>query len=255
MNDEIKAKAANRVTFDIFLPGETVDLCAPSDDDWVLDQWYRWFNKGDITKYLAQGVYPNTRTTQKAYYDALLSNTSRIALLIKPKKHDRFVGVASLSSINLSMRQCDFAMVIGEKLSDADSLFYGIESKCLMTEHAFESLGVERINSTQVTELVRWQRWQILFGYQVEGLLRKKSRKGNKVYDVLTSSCLLEDYLKIKDLRGGNLWPGKKMMFELLKKLPSETLIDEIMGWLPEKQQAYFDSITFNLEEYQNDRC
>jgi len=249
MKDGLEQPNATPRIFDVFLGGETVDLCAPSDDDWVLDQWYHWFNKADITEYLAQGVYPNTRATQKAYYNALISDTSRIALLIKPKKHDRFVGVASLSSINPVMRQCNFAMVIGKKMSDADSLFYGIESKCLMTEHAFEKVGVERINSTQVAELVRWQRWQILFGYQIEGLLRKKSRKGNKVYDVLASSCLLEDYLKIKDLRGGNLWPGKKVMFELLKKLSKETLIDEIMAWLPEKQRAYFDSITFNLEE------
>lgn len=247
MNDEMKVKPAKRVAFDIFLAGETVDLCAPSDDDWVLDQWYRWFNKADITKYLAQGVYPTTRASQKAYYDALISNTSRIALLIKPKKYDRFVGVASLSSIDPVKRQCDFAMVIGEKMSDGDSLFYGIESKCLMTEHAFENLGVERINSTQVIELVQWQRWQILLGYQIEGLLRNKFRKGKNVYDILVSSCLLEDYLKIKQLRGGKFWPGKKVMFELLKRLPRVTLVDEIMAWLPEKQQAYFESITFNL--------
>ena len=249
MADELKSRTANGETFDVFLAGETVDLCAPSGNDWVLDQWYRWFNKADITKYLAQGVYPNTRELQKAYYDSLISNTSRIVLLIRPKKHDRFVGVASLSSIDRVMRQCDYAMVIGEKMNDGDALFYGMESKCMMTEHAFESLGIERINSTQVTELVRWQRWQILFGYQVEGFLRKKFRKGRNVSDVLISSCLLDDYKKIKNLRGGKFWPGKKAIFELLKQLPKETLIDEVMAWLPEKQDAYFETITFNLAE------
>ncbi|RJR40148.1 MAG: N-acetyltransferase [Desulfobacteraceae bacterium] len=237
--------------FDVFLRGETVDLCAPSDDDWVIEQWYRWFNKPDITKYLAQGVYPNTFKLQKTYYDNLINSGSRIALLIKPKKHDHFVGVASLSSIDTARRQCDFAMVIGEKMNDGDSLFYGIESKCLMTEHAFENLGVERINSSQAAELVVWQRWQILFGYQIEGLQRK-TRKGGKTYDVLLSSCLLEDYLKIMELRGGKLWPGKKAMFELLKRLPSVTLIDELMAWLPKKQRAYFDSITFHLDVAKN---
>lgn len=248
MSDEIDPIPADSKNFDVFLSGETVDLCAPSEDTWVLDQWYRWFNKAEITKYLAQGVYPNTRKTQQVYCEALTNNTSRIALLIKPKQHDLFVGVASLSSIDPVMRQCDFAMVIGERLSGGDSLFYGMESKCLMTEHAFENLGVERINSTQVVKLLRWQRWQILFGYQIEGLLRKKFRKGQKVYDVLASSCLLEDYEKIKDLRNGKLWPGRAVMFELLKKLPEVALINELMNWLPEKQQAYFDSVTFNLE-------
>ena len=113
MNDKITKMPTDPKNFDVFLTGETVDLCAPSDDTWVLDQWYRWFNKAEITKYLVQGVYPSTRKTQKAYYDTLISNPSRLALLIKPKQHDLFVGVASLSSIDPVMRQCDFAMVIG----------------------------------------------------------------------------------------------------------------------------------------------
>lgn len=245
MTDKIETIPAATQNFDVFLSGETVDLCAPSDDAWALDQWYKWFNKPEITKYLVQGVYPNTKKAQKTYLDAIAQNPSRIVLLIKPKKHDYFIGVASLSSIDPVMRQCDFAMVIGEQTSGGDSLFYGMETKCLMTEHAFENVGVERINSTQAAELIRWQRWQILFGYQIEGLLRRKFRKGRMVYDTLASSCLLDDYLKIKELRDGIFWPGKASMFELLKKLPKETLIDELIAWLPQKQQAYMNSITF----------
>lgn len=248
MKNDIKTTPADPKSFDVFLSGETVDLCVPSNDVWTLDQWYRWFNKSEITKYLVQGIYPNTRKAQKAYLEALTGNPSRIALLIKPKKHDHFIGVASLSSIDPVTRQCDFAMVIGERTSSGDSLFYGMETKSLMTEHAFESVGVERINSTQVAELIRWQRWQILFGYQIEGVLRNKFRKGREVYDVLASSCILEDYLRIKSIRGGIFWPGKAQMFELLKWLPSTTLIDQIVTLLPQKQKAYMDSITFNLD-------
>lgn len=247
MSDIVKKNPIAQKNFDVFLAGETVDLCAISDDDWVLDQWYRWFNKPEITKYLSQGVYPNSRKKQKDYYDLLVGSTTRLALLIKPKKHDFYIGIASLSSIDPVMRQCDFAMVIGEKVSDADSLFYGMESKCLLTEHAFENLGVERINSTQAAELLRWQRWQILFGYQIEGLLRRKFRKGKNVYDVLASSCLLEDYKKIRELRGGVFWPGKEAIFELMKMLPKVTLIDELMAWLPEKQREYYNATIFHL--------
>lgn len=247
MSDIVKRNPIAQKNFDVFLAGETVDLCAISDDDWVLDQWYRWFNKPEITKYLSQGVYPNSRKKQKDYYDLLVGSTTRLALLIKPKKHDFYIGVASLSSIDPVLRQCDFAMVIGEKINDADSLFYGMESKSLLTEHAFENLGVERINSTQAAELLRWQRWQILFGYQIEGLLRKKFRKGQNVYDVLASSCLLEDYRKIRELRGGVFWPGKAAIFELMKMLPKVTLIDELMAWLPEKQREYYNSTIFHL--------
>jgi len=237
------------VEYDIFIEGETIDLCAPTDDEWVLNQWYKWFNQDDTTKYLVQGVYPNTRNIQKAYYESLIRDDSRIALLIKPKNHDGFVGIASLSYINHVQRQCDFAMVIGKKLSDSDSIFYGLEAKCRMTQHAIEKLGVERINSTQAIDLVRWQNWQILFGYQIEGVLRNKFRKGRKVYDVLTSSCILEDYEKLITLRGDDLWPGKSKIFELLKKLPKKTLIDELVEWLPNNQEKYWDQIMKLVED------
>lgn len=229
--------------YDVFIEGETIDLCVPSDDEWVLDQWFRWFNKDEITTYLAQGVYPNTRKSQKVFYDTLGNNSSRVALLIKPKSIDGFIGVASLSAIDYVHRQCDFAMVIGERLSNSDSIFYGLEAKCRLTQHAMDKMGMERINGTQAIDLVRWQNWQILFGYQIEGLMRNKFRKGRKVYDVLISSCILEDYEKLLDLRGGDLWPGKSKMFELLKRMPRKTLIDELREWLPAKQQEYWQSV------------
>jgi len=246
-HSEVLAQMNSR-KFDIFIAGETIDLCAISDEPWVIDQWYSWFNKPEITRYVSQGAFPSTRSTQKAYFDSIDGSTSRIALLIKPKKHDYFIGVASISSIDHVMRQCDFAMIIGERIGGADSLFFAMEAKSRMTEHAFENLGVERVNSGQVIELQQWQRWQILFGFQIEGVLRKKFRKGHKVYDVLTSSCLLEDYLKIRELRGGVFWPGKKAMFELMKKIPEVGLIEELVEWLPLKQQQYFNSTKFSLD-------
>ena len=166
--------------------------------------------------------------------------------MIKPKKSNYFVGVASLSSIDFIQRQCDFAMVIGKQDNSHDSMFYAMEAKCRITEHAFEAFGVERINSGQVIELIKWQRWQILFGYQIEGILRKKFRKGNKVLDVMMSSCLIEDYLRLKKVRNNSLWPGKKKMFELLKEIPSETMIDSLINWFNsevEKNWEFLKSI------------
>ena len=231
----------------IFLAGELVDLCAISSDSKTLKKWSSWFNKREITKFISQGVYPSNEETQKEYLNHILKDRTRITVLIKPKKKEEFVGVASLSLIDLASKECHFSMVIGERTAEPGSLFYGMETKSLLTEHAFEVLGVERINSGQVVDLIEWQRWQILFGYQIEGLLRNHFRKGYKVYDVLMSSCLLEDYLKIKKVRRGNFWPGKKKMFELIKQLPEKTLIDDLIEWLPNQQKKYFNSVTFDF--------
>jgi RimJ/RimL family protein N-acetyltransferase len=229
--------------FDVFIPGEVVDLCAPSDAPWVLDQWYRWFNDPRVTRYLAQGAFPNTLAAQRQFLHDAVSTGDRLVVLIRPKGADRFVGVASLSAINHVQRQCDYAMVIGEQVSVADSLFYALETKARLTAHAFEVLGSERINSSQAIELIRWQRWQILLGYQIEGMLRERFRKGHDAHHVLASSCLLRDYLELKELRGGHIWPGKARMFELLKGVPRHTLLDELVEWLPGRQREYWDTV------------
>ena len=169
--------------------------------------------------------------------------------MIKPKGYDGFIGVVSLSSIDLVHRQCDIAMVIGERLNTAGSLFYGLEAKALMTQHAIQTVGLERVNSSQIVGLVKWQNWQILFGYQIEGIFRKKFRKGDKVHDLLMSSCLLEDYKSLILMRGGNLWPGKSKMLQLLKDLPKRTLIDDLSAWLPEKQTQYWNKIFKEKDE------
>jgi|LWDU01.1.fsa_nt_gi hypothetical protein len=236
-------KNNNISSLDIFIEGETIDLCVPSCDEYVLDQWYRWFNRSEVTKYLDQGVYPNTISLQREYCNSIASDRTRIVTLIRPKNQEKIIGVASLSSISYIKNQCDFAMVIGDRRSGKGSLFYGMEAKARLTQHAFDNVGVDRINSSQVDKLDRWQKWQILFGYQIEGILRNKHVKGSLSHNVYMSSCLEEDYRKIIHKRGGVLWPGKSNLLDMMRAIPDKTLIDELTEWLPEKQKKYWNTV------------
>jgi hypothetical protein len=230
-------------SLDVFIEGETIDLCAPSCDEYILNQWFRWFNNSDITKYLDQGTYPSTIESQRVYCNNAINDETRLLTLIRPKNQEKIIGVASLSSIDYAQKQCDFAMVIGDRTSGEGSLFYGMEAKARLTQHAFDIVGVERINSGQVDVLKEWQKWQILFGYQIEGILRKKFIKGSVAYDVYTSSCLINDYKKIIDIRDGTLWPGKSELLKMMRSIPKNTLIDELGEWLPNKQKKYWKDI------------
>ena len=219
--------------YDIFIKGETIDLCVPSDDKWVLDQWYRWFNRDEITAYLAQGIYPNTLKSQKAFYDTLGNNKSRIVLLIKPKDYDGFIGVASLSSIN-QFTVNGFCISKGKKLNKSGSMYW-LRNKSINDTTCYRKLGLERINSSQIIDLAKWQNWQILLGYQIEGILRNKFRKGNKTFDVLMSSCLLKDYNKVIRTREANC-AGQIKIFKINSKSSKSTLVDDMLNWLPQKQ-------------------
>ena len=236
-------KSSNINSLDIFIEGETIDLCVPSCDEHVLDQWYRWFNKSEVTKYLSQGSYPNTVSLQREYCNSIVLDETKVVTLIKPKNQEKIIGVASLSSISYTQNQCDFAMVIGDRTGGKGSLFYGMEAKARLTQHAFDTLGVKRINSSQVDKLGKWQKWQILFGYQIEGVLRNKFVKGCLSHDVYMSSCIVEDYIDILNKRNGVLWPGKSNLLDMMRGIPPETLIDELAEWLPKKQKKYWDVV------------
>jgi hypothetical protein len=236
----MKYTNTNTNTLDVFLEGETIDLCVPLCDEFILDQWYRWFNRIEITKYLDQGMYPNTIDLQREYCNSIMHDKTKIVTLIRPKNQDKIIGVASLSSIDHIHKQCDFAMVIGDRTSGNGSIFYGMEAKARLTQHAFDTVGVERINSSQVEKLNVWQKWQILLGYQIEGILRNKFTKGRISYDVYMSSCLKEDYIKILNKRDGELWPGKNNLLDMMRVIPPHTLIDNLTDWLPKNQKEYW---------------
>jgi RimJ/RimL family protein N-acetyltransferase len=229
--------------YDIFLEGELVDLVVPNEHAIHADGWYRWFNDPAINANLRQGGLPNTPHLQVEYLRELQRSKTRFALLIKPKLEDFVIGVTSLSGISHETRQADIAMVIGRRLPDFRGVFAGLEAKCLMTEHAFETLGLERINSGQSARLKDWQRSQILFGYKVEGIRRKAFRKGRRVHDVIVSGCLLEDYLVLKEQRGGRLWPGSGKLIELIRALPRTSLEEKVSKALAELVDEHYGTI------------
>jgi len=214
--------------YDVFLAGELVYLVVPNERAIHDDRWYAWFNDQELTRNMEQGMYPKSPELQQAYLAELRASQTRLALMIKPKDEDTVVGICSFSKISHVTRQADFAMVVARRTASFKSTFFGMEAKCLMTEHAFETLGLERINSYQSAALKDWQRWQILFGYKMEGIMRKAFRKGYRTYDLMVSGCLLEDYLALKALRGGHLWPGQERIMGLIRDLPKESLEEKL---------------------------
>ncbi len=38
--------------YEVFIGGETVGLCVPSNDEFVIKQWSSWLAREEITKYL-----------------------------------------------------------------------------------------------------------------------------------------------------------------------------------------------------------
>ena len=228
--------------YDVFLRGEAVNLVVPNEAAVEEGRWHQWFNDPNTNRYLEQGAFPTTLQDQRKFLEAAQDPKSdRLLLLIWATDLDKWIGVTSLSSINMTRRTAQTASVIGEDTRTMNGLLYALEAKALLSEHAFETMGVERVSGTQSLHLEKWQKFQMLLGYRTEGIQRLSSRKGLRVEDAVINACTLQDYLNIKELRGGKYWPGRERMLELIRLLPKGSPV-----------MAVRDAIDKTIEDFQS---
>ena len=224
----------------VFISGELIDLSIPTSDFAENSNWYSWFNDRDITKFLEQGVYPNTRDKQLEFLKNIPSD--RIALIIVDKE-ERNIGVISLSFINHIKKSCDIALVVSNEGDKRLRPYISLEAMALMTTHAFNMLAIERVNAGQHISLAGWQSRLELLGYQLEGLHRNKFKKGCEVSDSMSIAVCKENYDAICKKRNGNLWDGYIEMKRRIKKLPPKTYLNMLQDTYNNERKKYYDYI------------
>lgn len=214
--------------YETFIEGETIDLVIPRDIAIHRDRWHAWFNDPDITRHSDHGLWPNTPERQLAFLESTSHGESdRLVLLIRPKSQKQVVGVISLSGINWQHRMAQVGMVIGERDRGPGAILQGLEAKALITRHAFDTMGLERVWGSQARPLAPWQRYQALFGFRVEGMLRNAFRRGQDVHDLIITSCILSDYQALVEKRG-RYWPGREALFDMMRRMTKESPVDAV---------------------------
>jgi len=225
---------------DVFLPGELVDLCIPTSDFALKSNWYNWFNDRNLVKYLEQGVFPNTRKKQLEYFESIPG--SRLVLIIVDKKAAP-IGVISLSSINHQKKNCDVALVVSDDGDKRLKSFVGLESMALITAHAFELLGMQRVNAGQHIKLAGWQNRLELIGYQLEGLHINGFVEGNKSDDGVSIAASRDSYEYLASRREGSLWDNYENMRRRVKSLPNKTYLDILINIYENDRKEYYKNI------------
>lgn len=222
---------------DVFIKGETVDLCIPNEEFAEISDWYSWFNRPELNRFLEQGAFPNTKCQQLEFYKSQVEK--RLLLIINDKTNN--LGVISLSNINWQSRSCEIALVVDNK-KNRMSPFLALESMSLVTKHAFEVMGIERISAGQHQGLKGWQQRMELIGYKVEGRHSVKFRKGMEVADVISIAITKKDYLELKSIRD-ELWDNLGNMKKRIKLLPKRAFVDEFTEFLRNGHESYYQKI------------
>jgi RimJ/RimL family protein N-acetyltransferase len=225
---------------DIFIEGEIVDLCIPTETFAGGDIWYSWFNDSHITRYISQGAFPNTPELQKTFFNSI--GADRIVLIIQTKAGKQ-IGVISLSAIDHARKACEFALVVDTFADLKNSAIGSLESAALMCSHGFNVVGMRRITALQHSGLLSWQQRLELLGFKIEGLHSKKFVKGSQVADGVSLALDEDDFKKLCLLRNGSLWDGSEKMMVRISKLPKKSFRSELDDFFVSNRAEYYKNL------------
>lgn len=226
-------------SYKVFIPGELVNLCIPSDEAIHLDGWADWFNNLGRLGSTNYGVFPNFPESQLAVL-AGIKNRDKVALLICDKVCNRAFGVISLQSINFSAGSAEVAINVGAPERVPMPSFASLEAMALITQHGFEVMGLDRIYAGQAyPNLLGWNKLLELIAFRVEGITRDSFRRGHNLADTVLTACKYDDYVILKNKRGG-LWGSLKAMKVLVRNQPKESFAQKFDKKIRELQDEHF---------------
>ncbi len=239
MNDE--KTSTQRRGYTIFIEGELVNLCIPSEEAIEIDGWVDWFNDIKNLSSTGHGLFPNYRQNQMKLLDEVRSR-EKIVLLICEKKYNIAFGVVSLQKIDLIAKTAEIAINIGKAEVANMPSFSALEAMALITEHGFSVMGLDRIFAGQAyPNLIGWNKLLELIGFKTEGIARKSFKRGHAVCDTVLIACVYQDFVKLTALRG-SLWGGVQAIKKCLRSQPTQSYaqkIDELMTALESEHFAY----------------
>jgi RimJ/RimL family protein N-acetyltransferase len=197
-----------------FLTGELVYLRTPDVQKDVIDgKWHSWFNDKTVTKYLDQGVYPNTVEKQLDFVVSLKNDKSKVLLCIVDKSNDNHIGVISFHGIDMVNRRATISIVMGEKNYPAGA---PLEAMALMIEYGFDRLNLNKIWAGQAVELWKWVNLLELIGFRIEGYSEALYIRDGKTHDAVWTGVTAERFYRTRKERDGNICSGN--ILELMKK-------------------------------------
>jgi ribosomal-protein-alanine N-acetyltransferase len=183
--------------FDVFIKGIEIDLVCLNEDIISESNWYNWFNDADVTKFMQKHYYPNTKSMQLSFYkNSIENNLSKLQCGIYHKESDTLIGVISFNNINFINRNCEIAVIIGER--KAQNLNVLLEAHKLMIKHGFETLNMTKICGGSVIKEI-----DLLFcralGYRSEGILKNHVYKNGQYMDVFLFAISIDKYLEVRN--------------------------------------------------------
>lgn len=150
-----------------FLEGERIYLreVRPSD---VNENYYRWMNAPEVTKYLESRFHPNSLESLREYVAGKLGDRENVFLAIVLKDGDRHIGNIKLGPINWIHRFADIGILVGEQ--DCWGKGYASEAIRLIAVYAFRTLNLHKLTAGCYEENQGSVKAFLKIGFVIEGV-------------------------------------------------------------------------------------
>jgi len=171
------------------------------DDDFYLrglresdldGRWPEWFNDPLVTKFQAKGYYPNTRETQRAYFENIAASRTDVVLAIVDRSNDKHIGNVGLHQIDPIHRTAVLGIVIGEPSAWGRGI--GARSWRAITNYGFEILDLHKICATVIDGNEASLQCALKAGYEIEGRQAKQIYKNGSHRDLIHVGLLKEKW-------------------------------------------------------------
>ncbi len=177
----------------VYLEGKRIYL-RPLDKEQDANLACQWINTEEMRQFIGHGAFPTSLEAEKAWFDEKPEKfPQRVRLAIVLKKNDRLIGSIAISDINWVDRSAGTGTLVGQKQDRGRG--YGTEAKELLLRYAFQTLGLNRVESKVLAYNQASLRYAEKCGYRREGILRQAIYKNGQYHDLIIHSVLREEWL------------------------------------------------------------
>ena len=170
------------------LQGTTTRLRAVREDE--VSQLTGWFNDPDVNHWLHQSEREDAKAEDRLDVYIPAEDGSLLSLAIEGD--GRLVGVIHLVGIDLTHGRAELAIMIGDK--SAWSRGYGADAMRTLLRHAFDEMGLRRVELITDADNARGIRAYEKAGFVHEGRLRQHRLRYGTPIDMLVMSVLREEW-------------------------------------------------------------
>lgn len=176
-----------------FIIGDKIYLRGLEKDD-VDKNWFNWFNDNEVTRYMANGAYPNTRESLISYYETMcVNNPNDLVLAIIEKDSNLHVGNIGIHRFNWRYRRAELGIILGER--SAWGKGYGTEACKLICRHCFDRFGFHKIFLRTEEQNKGAVRMFEKAGFKTEAILRDEILREGRWYNSVYMGMIAEEFM------------------------------------------------------------